>query len=120
LNHLQFSSIALASSFAGLRRFPEGRNFKQWTGDDSKALMKVNSSQVILSIQLRSLMNFKQVYLPAIEGHVSDEMVLKLPLLVTVPVVLNSDMLTLHVASTLTLPTPRDVINSTAMSLLHD
>jgi len=37
--------------------------------------MKVNSSQVILSIQLRSLMNFKQVYLPAIEGHVPDEMV---------------------------------------------
>ncbi|KAF8462345.1 hypothetical protein JB92DRAFT_3136774 [Gautieria morchelliformis] len=32
--------IALAPSFAGLRRFPEGRNFKQWTGDDSKALMK--------------------------------------------------------------------------------
>ena len=57
---------------------------------------------------------------------------LKLPLLVTVPVVLDSDMLTLHVASTLTLPTPRYVItpqllhfstvchHSTAMSLLHD
>ncbi|KAG1732804.1 hypothetical protein EDB19DRAFT_1896692 [Suillus lakei] len=38
------------SSFSGLRRFPEGRGFKQWMGDDSKALMKV--------------------YLPAIEGHV--------------------------------------------------
>ncbi|KIM77450.1 hypothetical protein PILCRDRAFT_76723, partial [Piloderma croceum F 1598] len=38
----------------GLRRFPEGRKFKQWTGDDSKALMKV--------------------YLPAIEGHVPNEM----------------------------------------------
>ncbi|KAG1732554.1 hypothetical protein EDB19DRAFT_2003517 [Suillus lakei] len=37
-------------SFSGLQRFPEGRGFKQWTGDDSKALMKV--------------------YLPAIEGHV--------------------------------------------------
>ncbi|KIM74365.1 hypothetical protein PILCRDRAFT_80156, partial [Piloderma croceum F 1598] len=47
--------IALAPSFAGLRRFPEGRRFKQWTGDDSKALMKV--------------------YLPAIEGHVPSEMV---------------------------------------------
>ena len=34
-------SIALAPPFAGLRRFPEGRGFKQWTGDDSKALMKV-------------------------------------------------------------------------------
>ncbi len=28
--------------FPGLRRFPEGRGYKQWTGDDSKALMKVS------------------------------------------------------------------------------
>lgn len=34
-------SIAITPPFAGLRRFPEGRGFKQWTGDDSKALMKV-------------------------------------------------------------------------------
>jgi hypothetical protein len=33
--------IAAVPSFPGLRRFPEGRGFKQWTGDDSKALMKV-------------------------------------------------------------------------------
>jgi hypothetical protein len=33
--------IASAPSFPGLRRFPQGRGFKQWTGDDSKALMKV-------------------------------------------------------------------------------
>jgi len=33
--------IAVAPSFSGLRHFHEGRNFKQWTGDDSKALMKV-------------------------------------------------------------------------------
>ena len=33
--------IAAAPLFPGLRRFPEGRGFKQWTGDDSKALMKV-------------------------------------------------------------------------------
>ncbi|KAH7917799.1 hypothetical protein BV22DRAFT_1108505 [Leucogyrophana mollusca] len=42
--------IAAVASFSNLQRFPEGRGFKQWTGDDSKALMKV--------------------YLPAIEGHV--------------------------------------------------
>ncbi|KAI0351062.1 hypothetical protein OH77DRAFT_1506733 [Trametes cingulata] len=42
-------------SFPGLRRFPQGRNFKQWTGNDSKALMKV--------------------FLPAITGHVPDKMV---------------------------------------------
>ncbi|TFK84682.1 hypothetical protein K466DRAFT_496109 [Polyporus arcularius HHB13444] len=41
--------------FPGLRRFPQGRNFKQWTGDDSKALMKV--------------------FLPAIVGYVPDKMV---------------------------------------------
>ncbi|KAJ6631376.1 hypothetical protein B0H10DRAFT_2159741 [Mycena sp. CBHHK59/15] len=46
--------IAAVPPFPGLRRFPEGRGFKQWTGDDSKALMKV--------------------YLPAIEGHVPTQM----------------------------------------------
>jgi hypothetical protein len=33
--------IAAAPLFPKLRRFPHGRRFKQWTGDDSKALMKV-------------------------------------------------------------------------------
>ncbi|KAG6839004.1 hypothetical protein C0991_006648 [Blastosporella zonata] len=47
--------IAAAPPFPGLRRFPEGRGFKQWTGDDSKALMKV--------------------YLPAIVGYVPPQMV---------------------------------------------
>ncbi|KAJ7232354.1 hypothetical protein C8J57DRAFT_1578978 [Mycena rebaudengoi] len=46
--------IAAVPPFPGLRRFPEGRGFKQWTGDDSKALMKV--------------------YLPCIEGHVPAQM----------------------------------------------
>ncbi|KIJ57542.1 hypothetical protein HYDPIDRAFT_53904, partial [Hydnomerulius pinastri MD-312] len=47
--------IAAAPPFPGLQRFPEGRKFKQWTGDDSKALMKV--------------------FLPAIAGLVPDKMV---------------------------------------------
>ncbi|KAF9455822.1 hypothetical protein BDZ94DRAFT_1356091 [Collybia nuda] len=47
--------IAAVPAFPGLRRFPQGRGFKQWTGDDSKALMKV--------------------YLPAISGHVPQPMV---------------------------------------------
>ncbi|KAF8488801.1 hypothetical protein F5888DRAFT_1622732, partial [Russula emetica] len=47
--------IATVPLFTGLRRFPEGRGFKQWTGDDSKALMKV--------------------FLPAISGHVPPKMV---------------------------------------------
>ncbi|KAI1783345.1 hypothetical protein LXA43DRAFT_903762 [Ganoderma leucocontextum] len=33
--------VAAAPSFPGLRRFPHGRNFSQWTGNDSKGLMKV-------------------------------------------------------------------------------
>ncbi|KAI0251372.1 hypothetical protein BJV78DRAFT_1316789 [Lactifluus subvellereus] len=47
--------IAAAPLFPGLRHFHEGRGFKQWTGDDSKALMKV--------------------YLPAIASHVPPGMV---------------------------------------------
>ncbi|KAF9530756.1 hypothetical protein CPB83DRAFT_920826 [Crepidotus variabilis] len=47
--------IAVVPSFPGLRHFHEGRGFKQWTGNDSKGLMKV--------------------YLPAIAGHVPKEMV---------------------------------------------
>jgi hypothetical protein len=61
----------LAPSFAGLRQFPEGRGFKQWTGDDSKALMKV----WIYNMSLNLSINFVKVYLPAIEGHVPAEMV---------------------------------------------
>ncbi|KAF8055570.1 hypothetical protein FPV67DRAFT_1435271 [Lyophyllum atratum] len=47
--------ISAVPSFPGLRRFPDGRDFAQWTGDDSKALMKV--------------------YLAAIVGYVPPEMV---------------------------------------------
>ncbi|KAH9939568.1 hypothetical protein B0H21DRAFT_812581 [Amylocystis lapponica] len=54
--HLRFCCrIAAIPAFAGLRRFPEGRDFKQWTGDDSKALMKV--------------------YLPAIAGLLPRDMI---------------------------------------------
>ncbi|KAF8799694.1 hypothetical protein BYT27DRAFT_7227703 [Phlegmacium glaucopus] len=38
--------ISAAPLFPNLRRFPHGRRFKQWTGDDSKALMKVYVSAV--------------------------------------------------------------------------
>ena len=68
----ELSSIALAPPFAGLRRFPEGRNFKQWTGDDSKALMK--ASNILSYYRARSEASL-QVYLPAIESYVPEEMV---------------------------------------------
>ncbi|OCH90190.1 hypothetical protein OBBRIDRAFT_878691 [Obba rivulosa] len=47
--------IAAVPSFPGLQRFPQGCGFKQWTGNDSKALMKV--------------------WLPAIVGHMPPQMV---------------------------------------------
>ncbi|KAG1790332.1 uncharacterized protein HD556DRAFT_1433411 [Suillus plorans] len=50
----QVIKVSAAPSFPGLRRFPEGQHFKQWTGNDSKALMKV--------------------FLPAITGLVPDQM----------------------------------------------
>ncbi|KAJ3760657.1 hypothetical protein EV360DRAFT_39300 [Lentinula raphanica] len=33
--------LAAVPAFPGIRYFPEGRRFKQWTGNDSKALMKI-------------------------------------------------------------------------------
>lgn len=33
--------ISAVPPFPGLRQFPDGRDYTQWTGDDSKALMKV-------------------------------------------------------------------------------
>ncbi|KAH9856101.1 hypothetical protein C2E23DRAFT_722466 [Lenzites betulinus] len=47
--------LAVVPPFSDLRRFREGRGFKQWTGDDSKALMKI--------------------YLPSIQGIVTTDMV---------------------------------------------
>ncbi|KAI0761221.1 hypothetical protein BC629DRAFT_1443541 [Irpex lacteus] len=36
--------IAAVPHFPDLRRFPQGRGFEQWTGDDSKALMKIQDA----------------------------------------------------------------------------
>ena len=36
-----FNSISFTPGFSGLCHFKDGRNFSQWTGNDSKALMKV-------------------------------------------------------------------------------
>ncbi|KAJ6621941.1 hypothetical protein B0H10DRAFT_1788837, partial [Mycena sp. CBHHK59/15] len=40
--------IAAVPAFPCLRRFKQGRRFKQWTGDDSKALMKVEFLTLLL------------------------------------------------------------------------
>lgn len=39
-------SIAATPPFPGLRHFHDGRRYKQWTGDDSKGLMKVRCCDV--------------------------------------------------------------------------
>jgi len=43
---IMLSSIAAAAPFSGLQGFPEGCGFKQWMGDDSKALMKVDDCSI--------------------------------------------------------------------------
>lgn len=63
--------MAATPSFPGLRRFPHGRRFRQWTGDDSKALMKVGTYYH----SKHDFSSLPQVYLPAIAGHVPTEMV---------------------------------------------
>ena len=42
--------ISAVPAYPGLRRFPDGRDFNQWTGDDSKALMKVGLLFHILNV----------------------------------------------------------------------
>ncbi|KAI6095236.1 hypothetical protein EDD16DRAFT_1781251 [Pisolithus croceorrhizus] len=78
--------IAAVAPFTGLRRFPEGRHFKQWTGNDSKALMKV--------------------YLPAIEGHVPVEIVRTFRALLEFTYLVRRNVITEE-----TLVTIEDVIN---------
>ena len=52
-----FRRIAAVASFAGLRRFPQGRNFKQWTRDDSKALMKVSDVRFLQPVTKTNVRN---------------------------------------------------------------
>ncbi|KAG1807351.1 uncharacterized protein BJ212DRAFT_1449365 [Suillus subaureus] len=66
--------IAAVTSFSGLQRFPQGCGFKQWTGDDSKALMKV--------------------YLPTIEGHVPTEVVCAFHTLLDFAYLVHPDIIT--------------------------
>jgi len=61
---LTLTRIAAAPLFPGLRRFPEGRGFKQWTGDDSKALMKVHLQYLIYpSLIELSVLRVRSTYL---------------------------------------------------------
>src|SRR4051794_842168 len=55
--------IAATPAFPGLRRFPQGRGFKQWTGDDSKALMKVRRP-VCMYFYYQVLTQCRSIFLP--------------------------------------------------------
>jgi hypothetical protein len=68
-------SISAVPPFPGLRRFPDGRDFAQWTGDDSKALMKVAFFSLLFLLSLSYYLLYIQVYICAIVGHVPAEMV---------------------------------------------
>lgn len=66
-------SIAATPTFPGLRHFHNGRRYKQWTGDDSKGLMKVCLHD---RPNLQALMcPFIQVYLPALSGLVDFDVI---------------------------------------------
>ncbi|KAF8262148.1 hypothetical protein EI94DRAFT_1773268 [Lactarius quietus] len=54
--------ISAVPPFSGLRQFLDGRDYKQWTGDDSKALMKHAN-------------HFIEVFLAAITGYLPSVMV---------------------------------------------
>jgi hypothetical protein len=44
---LKGDRILAVPAFPGLQQFPDGCDFQQWTGDDSKALMKVLAMAVL-------------------------------------------------------------------------
>ncbi|KAG2063462.1 hypothetical protein BDR04DRAFT_1037883, partial [Suillus decipiens] len=58
--------IAATPAFPGLRRFPHGRRFKQWTGDDSKAMKVCAQMSSMTCIADHCIL----VYIPAIVEYV--------------------------------------------------
>ena len=64
--------IAIVPPFSALRRFEQGRNFKQWTSEDTKALMKVRV-RFWFTPESRASCRL-QVNFPAIEGYVPPDM----------------------------------------------
>ena len=70
---LSDARISAVPPFPGLRCFADGHDFKQWTGDDSKALTKVRAQ--CLSYWIRLILSLK-VFLSTIAGYVPSVMVL--------------------------------------------
>jgi hypothetical protein len=63
--------ISAVPPFPGLHHFPDRCDFKQWTGDNSKALMKVCDCLIGQSIIIHTY----KVFLAAIAGYVPSGMV---------------------------------------------
>ena len=68
------SRISAVPPFPGLHQFADGHDFKQWTGDDSKVLMKVCVHSEC-PIGLGTLTVPCEVFLAAIAGYVPLAMV---------------------------------------------
>ena len=66
--------ITASPFFVGLHWFHQGCSFKQWTGDNSKALMKVLVPISCIS-NWHKYWYFIQVYLPALKGYVPNDMI---------------------------------------------
>ena len=66
-----FYRLGVAPPFSVLCWCAQGHGFKQWTGDDSKALMKVGLQVKFLFV----IFNEVEIYLPAIQGHLPCDIV---------------------------------------------
>ncbi|KAI1783080.1 hypothetical protein LXA43DRAFT_977291 [Ganoderma leucocontextum] len=70
--------LAAVSTFPGLHRFLDGRNFQQWTGNGSKALMKVFLPALIEYVPdkmiqcISALLDFS--YFAQCSAHISDDL----------------------------------------------
>ncbi|PSS31904.1 hypothetical protein PHLCEN_2v2328 [Hermanssonia centrifuga] len=54
--------IAAVPAFTGIQRFKQGRNFKQWMGDNSKALMKTEDTVTHISACLRRYHALREIF----------------------------------------------------------
>ncbi|KAI9566608.1 hypothetical protein HD554DRAFT_2205892 [Boletus coccyginus] len=70
--------VAAVPPFPGLRQFPKGRGFKQWTGDNSKALMKVYLSAItglVLDQMVCTIMSFLNFFINETDFDAIDDAV---------------------------------------------
>ena len=67
------NSIAAVAPFTGLHRFPQGQGFKQWTSNNSKALMKVCPPYLYILFIFHHQIH--KVYIAAIEDYVPNDII---------------------------------------------